>query len=306
MGKKNHVSQESLHDLHHKAFGLTGINDGKCLTGHDAKYEEMTCSYRWQAHVVAKERETEVGMTRYNVRDVPRRSSLITRTEGINTNAYKSKKGNDCPAEYINILSCPENDDWDLDGPSRLVLRNAFGGVPRDIEPRTNFTDAYKPYWHNSHHMIPKSLFNKMIDESGTGGGANPECPAIIRSSLLEAKYNINHKINMIILPQDKEVGEILKLPRHLIMVEKGKEDEVDVVLRKEMMSHVQYDDFVKAKLAKVMMDYKEQVADAQCTDPVKPALSKKRLEDVSLECLRSIVAFGSGVSAGRPLSDIA
>jgi A nuclease family of the HNH/ENDO VII superfamily with conserved AHH len=297
---KNHVSQESLHELHHKAFGLTAINDGKCLTGHDSKYEEMTCSYRWQAHVVAKERETQLGSTRYNVRGIHTRFLF-----GIKTNAYTAKSGKPHPSQYIGRISYPHDGDWDLDGPKRLIPRQTFLNQPRDIAPGANFQDCYNPYWHNSHHMIPKSLFNKMIDETGSGEGANPECPAIIRSCLLEAGYNINHKINMIILPQDKEVGEILRLPRHLILLEEGGGEDVDAGLRKEMMSHVEYDTFVKEKLIPEVDAYKKKVAETKCVSPdPKPSLSKEKLEDVSEQCFDAIVRFGLPIG-GRPLSDI-
>ena len=186
----------------------------------------------------------------------------------------------------------------------RLVTRKTFINQPRDIAPGANFQDCYNPYWHNSHHMIPKSLFNKMIDETGSGDGANPECPAIIRSCLLEAGYNINHKINMIILPQDQEVGEILRLPRHLILLEEGDGENVDAELRKEMMSHVEYDKFVKRKLEQVLNGYREKAAEANCEGKSKVSLSKELLEDKSLECFNAIAKFGC-TAKGRPLSDI-
>lgn len=297
---KSHISQESLHELHHKAFGLTAINDGKCLTGHDGKYEEMTCSYRWQAHVVAKEREVQANSTRYNVNNIHERFLF-----GVKTNAYTAKSGKPHPSQYIGKIPYPQHGDWDLDGPKRLVPRNTFAHQPRDILPGSNFHDCYNPYWHNSHHMIPKSLFNKMIDETGTGDGANPDCPMIIRSCLLEAKYNINHKINMIILPQDKEVGEVIKLPRHLILLEEGDGDDVDVELRKEMMSHVEYDSFVKGKLVEIFKGYKQRVASKKCDAPApKPQLAKEKIEEVSEDCLKAILGFGA-ISGGEPLSDI-
>ena len=299
---KDHISQQSLDDLHADSVqkGIAGIDQGACLLGHDTAYQEVSCAYRWQAHVVAKEREGKPNSTHYNVRTVDERFLF-----GINTNAYKAKSGNFHPSYYIAKISMPQDGDWDLDGPKRLVPRKTFLNQPRDILPGANFKDCFNPYWHNSHHMIPKRLFNNMIDETGKGEGANPECPMIIRSCLLEAKYNINHKINMIILPQDKEVGEILKLPRHLIQLEKGDGEDVDAELRKECMSHVEYDKFVKEKLTETFAGYKKKVALRTCESPnPRPKLAKSQIEDVSKDCFLAIIGFGA-TSGGQPLSDI-
>jgi len=299
---KDHISQQTLDDLHADSVqkGIAGIDQGACLTGHDTAYQEVSCAYRWQAHMVAKEREGKLGSTHYNVRAVDERFLF-----GINTNAYKARSGNFHPSQYIAKISIPQDGDWDLDGPKRLVPRKTFLNQPRDIQPHTNFKDCYNPYWHNSHHMIPKRLFNNMVDETGRGEGASPDCPMIIRSCLLEAKYNINHKINMIILPQDKEVGEILKLPRHLILLEEGDGEDVDAELRKEMMSHVEYDNFVRGKIRRCVQDFKERVAEKTCEKPnPKPLLSKKRIENVSNACFKAIIGLGS-TSGGKSLSDI-
>jgi hypothetical protein len=299
---KDHISQQALDDLHADAVqkGIAGIDQGACLTGHETAYQEVSCAYRWQAHVAAKEREGKPNSTHYNVRTVDERFLF-----GIKTNAYKARSGNFHPSQYIAKISMPQDGDWDLEGPQRLVPRKTFLNQPRDILPGTNFKDCYNPYWHNSHHMIPKRLFNNMVDETGTGEGANPDCPMIIRSCLLEAKYNINHKINMIILPQDKEVGEILKLPRHLILLEEGDGEDVDAELRKEMMSHMEYDNFVRHKLAEILKGFKKRVAGKTCESPSpKPKLSKNQIEKVSSACFKAILGFGA-TSGGQPLSDI-
>jgi hypothetical protein len=301
---KNHISQQTLDDLHADSVQkcITGIDQGACLTGHDPAYQEVSCAYRWQAHMAAKEREGKPNSTHYNVRTVDDRF-----LSGVITNAYKAKSGNFHPSHYLAMISPPRQGkgDWDLEGPAEVIPRKTFLNQPRDILPGTNFTDCYNPYWHNSHHMIPKRLFNTMIDETGKGEGANPDCPMIIRSCLLEAKYNINHKVNMIILPQDKEVGEILKLPRHLILLEEGDGEDVDAELRKEMMSHVEYDRFVGEKLRGVILGFKKRVAEKTCESPdPKPTLSKKQIEKVSLACFNAILGFGS-ISGGQPLSDI-
>jgi len=38
----------------------------------------------------------------------------------------------------------------------------------------------------------------------------------LIQTALLKAKYNVNHKLNMLFIPQDREVAELLNLPRHI------------------------------------------------------------------------------------------
>lgn len=85
----------------------------------------------------------------------------------------------------------------------------------------------------------------------------------LCRGALLSVKYNINHKINMIILPQDKEVAAILNLPRHLVLKEPGRTP--------QCTDHAMYTKTVKTDLLKIINSYKRIVGDAVGEDHTNP-----------------------------------
>src|SRR5205823_4126093 len=64
-----------------------------------------------------------------------------------------------------------------------------------------NFIIGYKPYNHNAHHILPfESMAQLSYDEL----------------KLVQASgYNLNDKLNMIILPCNAEYGYALQLPHH-------------------------------------------------------------------------------------------
>src|SRR5678810_994255 len=62
--------------------------------------------------------------------------------------------------------------------------------------------------------MIPRSVLQDELQEAGKD---DPRIAPMIAQGLLKAEYNLNDKINMIILPMDRAVAEALRLPRHLL-----------------------------------------------------------------------------------------
>lgn len=271
-----HLEEIALKKLHKLISNAT--ENGACLTGHNSRYAKVSCAYRWQAHKVSLEERSSI----YN--------GKTSKKKEIKTNVYETNSGGfyPPPKDYNPSINPPTNiGDWDLDGPK--VPFKPFEGSKKKIPKGENFTKTYWPYWHNAHHLIPKGLFNSLISETS--------CSYLICQSLLEAKYNINHKINMMILPQDKEVGKILKLPRHLILREKSRE---------EFFDHTAYNNLVKSKLKQIIDNYKELCDKPKKKDHKipKPTLDKKKLEKLSKDCYSTIVQFGK-ISAGEPLADI-
>jgi hypothetical protein len=93
-------------------------------------------------------------------------------------------------------------------------------GVPQDgtwnvDDEDKNFHDSTVPYWHQAHHLIPNRVLANGINTAADIAGTMQIYQAI-RQGLLEAKYNLNHKTNMIILPMEEEISKRLSLPRHL------------------------------------------------------------------------------------------
>jgi A nuclease family of the HNH/ENDO VII superfamily with conserved AHH len=79
---------------------------------------------------------------------------------------------------------------------------------PRDkrdawfLSTGNNFQKGYKPYNHDSHHMVPCEALAECFDPSE-------------RLLLMQAKYNVNLGGNVIILPKKEKIGQALKLPIH-------------------------------------------------------------------------------------------
>lgn len=279
---------------HDEKYRRGTTEGGACLTGHHGRYAKVTCSYRWQAHVQAIElSEAEKDSTYHAYR---------TRTSSarVRTMAFPGRHGVVHPKWYVATLRAPQGGDWDLTGPPTAITRklnqtNADGnGIFKTVPVGGNFTQASWPYWHNAHHLIPKRVFMESIDETSK---ASSLCPDYIKASLMvvDAVYNINHKRNMILLPQDEEVGRIVKLPRHLVLRER---------YREEMRSHTAYSDFVKKRLGKIWIPYKSALDNRKHAELSEITSAKEALHSLSDELREKIVSFGAS-QGGHPLVDM-
>jgi hypothetical protein len=121
----------------------------------------------------------------------------------------------------------------------------------------------------------------------------------LLKQALLRAKYNINHRVNMILLPQDKEAGRALGLPRHLVL-----EDGPEGLEPNPKFNHVAYTANVLVGLSRVINEYKtacDQELGKKCKTP-EFELSKERLEELSAQCYETVIAHGAR-SPGAPIS---
>ena len=257
--------------------------NGACLKGHEGAYKKRSCSYRWQAHEVSKLERKDVY---HNYLDNIKKSHKDD--GGIPTMRYETKSGGQAPWYYTSKLNLPEEGHWDLDGPKQSFRRNGIVKVKKG----KNFTKDHWPYWHNAHHLIPKALLNNTILNE------LEENSHLCRGALLSVKYNINHKVNMIILPQDKEVAAILNLPRHLVLKEPGRTP--------QCTNHAAYTDTVETELLNIINGYKKIVDKAaeENHESPKPELDKIKLETLSKDCYQTILDFGK-TSPGEPIDDI-
>ncbi|OJH39239.1 AHH domain-containing protein [Cystobacter ferrugineus] len=262
---------------------------GACLTGHDSTLSQNSCAYRWQALTESKKNRTSL----YN--KTPTAGALLKPASPgfLATSAYLSKRGNLHPSEYSTHIRLPQDGDWHLDGPLRDDMKDA---AEKDIPRGQNFTKHTWPYWHNSHHLIPKGLFNETIAKI-----EDADCQTLLRLALLRAEYNINHHINVIILPQDMEVARVLGLPRHLIL-----EDGSWMVEKSPKFDHMAYNLNVEDRLKPIIDEYKDacdKELRKKC-DTSKFKLSKRKLERLSRICYKSVTDHGAA-NPGSPISDM-
>ena len=203
------------------------------------------------------------------------------------------------PGGYAFQIALPENKgDWYVGGPlAEKSLRKASG---RGYVPKgRNFEHMLWPYWNNAHHLIPKGTLNSLLNDKKE----IPDWRArkLIRSALLLAKYNVNHFKNVMLLPMDKEVGIVLRLPRHLVLA-----DETTIVEKKAKFDHIGYNTNVATALKKVIADYKAACDRELAKSCIEPdfSLSKAKLERLSKSCYDTIISFGQ-TSGGRAISEM-
>jgi hypothetical protein len=265
---------------------------GACLTGHDSGFRFRSCSYRWQAVIESRRSRKAI----YDKE--PQLHPDHVKAGAIRTSAYVSERGNLTPLHHAFKLALPKPGDWHLSGPFRP---DAKAGNGKRISPGKNFTKDTWPYWNNAHHLIPKALFLKTIEDPEVV--SDPECQKLIQQSLLRAKYNINHHVNVILLPNDKEPARALNLPRHLVL-----EDGPEGLDDRPKFNHGQYNKNVLATLKSIIDGYKtacEQASSGPC-DTKQLRLSGSRLENLSRRCYAAILKFGvsqpgEALSAMRP-----
>jgi A nuclease family of the HNH/ENDO VII superfamily with conserved AHH len=161
----------------------------------------------------------------------------------------------------------------------------------------TNFGHFRRPYWHNAHHIIPNGSLKNAIaaqKKDAPGGLVN-----LIKQGLLKAEYNLNDKVNMVILPMTAYHARKLGLPRHL----KGDKNET--------RSHPAYSKQAETKLEPIMDEYASAAADA--IDEAKGKhespdanLTKRQLEELSENLFNMICIAGSDPeNLGKSLSQL-
>jgi hypothetical protein len=272
MGGKHSFDKKIL-EKHHRTSNTEG---GACLNRHIPDVTRSSCSHRWQARERAADEDAEwynwdayrelvgPGHFKIDIRPVPKKKSgiLVFFPMGY-TESFDVVNG-----RLVYLKKKPQERDWDVEGDNFM-------------------TYCTVPYWHQAHHIIPNSKLNGCILDVSKNSKSF-RLYKLIRIGLLDAKYNINHKTNMIILPMDKEVSIALKLPRHL---------------RAGSRSHKHYSAKIEKKVKRVIRRYakvaKKNVEDHDAP-PVK--LSKKNLEQIS-EKMRNLIRKWGELESGKTLT---
>jgi hypothetical protein len=277
---EDHFEAPELNDLHAEARANGTTEGGACLTGHEGNFRKKgkknTCNYRYQAYEQAKS-ESSIKSRLESYRQAPNKGDIIT-------SVYKTEAGGWAPAYYSATLPHPEDGDWDVEGPSKNVFRKTLKDKNLKIPAGLNFTQDTWPYWNNAHHLIPKGLLKARIGEQPD------QIPNVMRKALLTAKYNVNHKLNMLFLPQDKNVAAMLHLTRH-IQLRHGDAPEVGEIFT----DHPVYNRMVEVKLNSIITGYKGTCDEASPDGHKIPKakLDKAKLEKLSKTLLKSILAWG-------------
>lgn len=277
--QKGHYGTKKLNKLHKK---VAKTEDGACLTGHHASYAkkkgEHSCNYRYQAYRHSDENAAiKNRLHRYKT----------TLTARIKTSAPTGSNGR-FPSHYCSELEPPGPGDWHIGGPTTApIKRKNFKRRAVTVPKTMNFTQDTWPYWNNAHHIIPKGTLKARITEE------DAVVSNLIQQCLLEVPYNINHKINMVLMPQDLEVANILGVPRHLQLAHK------DGGVKVAIGNHPEYNKMVleaERGLNSIVKDYAKICKDAikkakRTTHKIpKAQLSKKKLENLSKRLLKGIL----------------
>jgi hypothetical protein len=279
----------------HKVSSAGTGDGGACVKGpYNTKYTKNdSCSYRWQAVMAYSKKGKQSIDGRENRLVTPKATQVRTsRYETSKSKSRASGKKSFYPGDYPAALRIPDDPQgWCVGGPTKtLEVKDGPGGkVLFKIPAHKNFTSHLWPYWNNAHHIIPKGTLKSTIAELENPTGWPPKSPAlrnIVERFLLKKLYNVNHHSNVILLPMDKEVAKILKLPRHLLL-----EDDDDVPMPLEEASpkfdHLLFNLQAQAQLIGIMDDFSSAAKKAAggggktcVTDEMEAA--EKKLRDLS------------------------
>lgn len=253
MTKKHAQGVETVRGKH---LPVAASDGGACLARDTKQFKaQWSCSHRWQALLKAEENPGAYNWPAYQ---------SLARRAPVQTSA-SVKDGKMFPAWYTRWLDPPKEHAW-------------------DVGQGENFKDkCYVPYWHNAHHLVPNGALRAAINEVGKTTAKPAEVRLEVRQGLLEVKYNLNHKRNLIILPIDKSVGRALKLPVHLS--------------RARASRHSAYNQSVKSELDQIFSQVTRALRTCDETNPPDYQSLKDQIEALS-DHLYSAVrsAGGSGV----------
>jgi hypothetical protein len=291
-----HFGPDALDKLHEK-HRKDGTEGGACLTGHQGSFSKhtgkVTCNYRYQAW--------EQAQSHKGINAKLHSYASKTLRGPVKTSAWKKVK-----PDYASRIPKPKPGDWDVTGPlSGPIKRTTFSGTTVVVPVGMNFTQETWPYWNNAHHLIPKgTLKSKIIDEGAP-------ITDLVQKALMTAQYNINHKVNMMLMPQDKRVADILDLPRHLQLRDKDAGGIAAMCGNHPVYNLLACE--VRLGLDSILRGYRkivdQAIDDVKGTHKIpKPQLDKKKLERLSRKLLKMILgAEAEGlVSVGQSLDAMA
>lgn len=168
--------------------------------------------------------------------------------------------------------------------------------VHGDCNPGTdgNFKDdAHIPYHHEAHHIAANAELRNALSMAAEGIKPKDKVMLMMRAGLMNEGYNLNHKVNMIILPMSLGPVEVLGLPRHRKTV--------------EHRNHPAYSKYIKKELHKAF-GWLQEAAKKHKLPPYKK--SKSIVETVSKVTYKKLLVAGLKIKKnelkGKTLDDAA
>jgi len=239
-GSLGHEFFKEYEDLHKS---LKTYVNGACLTGHRSWYvEKDSCSYRWQGLKKAKENSKI-----YNLDDKPEWH--------VDASGYR----------WVALESIAKDK-------AGSVVEYLEKGIKKGIEKQKvgikNFTNGFVPYGNQVHHILPNAVLRDCID---TKSKEDADLKTVICQGLLEERYNINYKNNMLILPSAWSQACLLGLPKHL-------------------GSHPGYSMKIKKAVMRALKPYQAAKNSGEEHPEPKPEDLKDALERISDKMYKSII----------------
>lgn len=192
-------------------------SDAQCITDHGYPYEKnSSCSHRRQGRLRAAAHDSNI----YN-KDLKDFKALFSqqgqpsRLEVGRPSANNKKVWR--PKNYGKFLELPRKNiagDWYVLGPLTPGYKTAGN---HSVKVGGNFTKQTWPYWNNHHHLIPVSVLKAGINNTAKKSGL---AVSELKKNILTSPYNLNGQPNMLILPMDKSVANLLGITRHLLLTE--------------------------------------------------------------------------------------
>ncbi|MFP2933137.1 AHH domain-containing protein [Pyxidicoccus sp. 3LG] len=225
-----------------------------CLNRHQKFKDGDPCSHQWQAYQKALSDPDHYNWPAYESLSVEVRKKSFF----METFWFVSK-----------LTRPPLEGEWDL----TYQFKN------RKKQTMKNFrTNASTPYWHEAHHIVPNSELRGAILNVGKGHKLEGPIILMVRGGLMGEGYNLNDKLNMILLPMDKKVSLALALPRHR--------------KTRTTRSHKGYSKNVRKRLDDIFVPLKEKVEECKGKLP-KYKKCRKQIEDVSEDLYPEIKGAG-------------
>jgi hypothetical protein len=283
MAEDGHAFDTKFLNQHVKVKASEG---GACLNRHEKKYiEDNSCSHRWQAYLQALNNKFMYNWPVYMCL--------------AKTNDNKSTFTTSLWGKKERTIRRPKQNEWNLTESS--WRRKKDSSSPKKIP---NFRgNSYVPYQHNAHHIIPNSVLNNCIAESAE---YSIILYTLIRSSLLQAKYNLNEKINMILLPMEKEICAAMGLPRHIAGIE-GNIEKGKPVTREDFFKNERHDVYstkIKSQIKDIFQSYAREV-DNKKHEKIGPKLDKSKLETISKSIFERLREWQCSAKTGAPIDDV-
>lgn len=253
---------------------------GRCLDGScKGEYDKHSCSYRYQGM------EAALGHKEFYNFDDDKLCGLH-HLGGTNPKSvvYKTlyKTGKTIARAVCGELILPIKEF------KKKVTGTTNSGKPKAADVNffrkynfVNFTIGSVPWANQVHHVLPKEVFREVMRSFSN-------IQDLVEKGLYKEGYNINHKKNMVILPEQAKYARLTGLPIH-----NG--------------GHGGYNDRLMEKVEAAFSEYidiNKEAKNGNCKEPkAKPV--KDQLEKISATYYAKILAIGNKGKKGSALKKI-